>query len=221
MFLVTAFSFLSLYNGFTEYIGEEDGVIALHGNRGSTPLTTIVPTYLSENVSRLNGVIASSPEVIAPVTMDDIAVFIRGINPEEFTKLTTLTIINGESLSINDSAATIVGKNLAHKLNLHVGDKILVYGLLSKTYAELTIKGIYASESIIDDESLVPLYVGQWLRGISYNYVSIIRMKLDYTLTNIDTIYAELAKNATVSTPAPTLSPTSNTNQKSLNELIP
>jgi len=221
MFLVTAFSFLSLYNGFTEYIGEEDGVIALHGNRGSTPLTTIVPTYLSENVSRLNGVIASSPEVIAPVTMDDKAVFIRGINPEEFTKLTTLTIINGESLSINDSAATIVGKNLAHKLNLHVGDKILVYGLLSKTYAELTIKGIYASESIIDDESLVPLYVGQWLRGISYNYVSIIRMKLDYTLTNIDTIYDELAKNSTVATPAPTLSPTSNTNPKSLNELIP
>jgi ABC-type lipoprotein release transport system permease subunit len=221
MFLVTAFSFLSLYNGFTGYIGEEDGVVALHSNRGSTPLTTIVPTFLSENVSRLNGVIASSAEVIAPVTIEDKAIFIRGINPEEFSKLTTLTMVDGESLSLNDSTSTIVGKNLAHKLNLQVGDKILVYGLLSKTYAELTIKGIYASESIVDDESLVPLYVGQWLRGVSYNYVSIIRIKLDYTLTNIDTIYDELAKNATASTPAPTLSPTSSTNPKSLNELIP
>ena len=67
MFLVTAFSFLSLYNGFTEYRVKKMELLLCIATE-VVLLTTIVPTFLSENVSRLNGV-ASSAEVIAPVTM--------------------------------------------------------------------------------------------------------------------------------------------------------
>lgn len=216
LFLVTAFSFFSFYNGFTNYIGEETDVVAIHSNIGSTPLTAIVPTYLADYVRSIDGVLASSPEVIAPVSLDDHAVFVRGISLDEFTKLNDLHLLQGELLDMNDGYGAVVGKDLAERLNLKVGDSLLVFGVISQTYVELTVKGVFQSDSVMDDEILVPIYVGQWLRGVNYNYVSFIRVKLDYSLTNVDYVYREIAQNVSSPTPSP-----GGTKQPSLRDLIP
>src|SRR3972149_6118842 len=91
LFSVTAFSFLSFYHGFTAYLGEEKDIVAICSKVGSTPYSGTVPIYLANRISSINGVLASSPEVIAPSVIEGESIFIRGIVPEEFAKLNKLT----------------------------------------------------------------------------------------------------------------------------------
>ena len=92
-------------------------------------------------------------------------------------------------------------------------------GVLSEKYAELQIKGVFQSGSSLDDEALVPLYVGQWLRGISYDQVTLIRAKIDLTQTNSELVYQEIA-NQTNPKPSPSGTSKSQTEQE-LQGLIP
>ena len=69
-------------------------------------------------------------------------------------KLNSLTIIQGNNLSFNNTNSVIIGKNLSERLNLKTGDKILALSVLSKQYVELQIEGIYQSSSPLDDEVL-------------------------------------------------------------------
>jgi ABC-type lipoprotein release transport system permease subunit len=196
LFLVTAFSFLSFYNGFTNFMGEEKDIVAIYGNAGRTPFSGAIPAYLADKISPLNGVLASSPEAIAPSVIKDKSLFIRGIIPQEFFKLNNIAITEGEPLKLTDANSAMVGKRLSQRLNLQVNDKILAFGVLKERYVELQIKGIYESNSAMDDEALVPLYVGQWLRGLDYNSVSLIRAKIDPNKTTADNLYQTIAKEA-------------------------
>ena len=75
----------------------------------------------------------------------------------------------------------------------------------------------------MDDEALAPLYVGQWLRGIPYNQVSLIRAKIDVPQTNSELVYQEIANQTSPQPSSPTTSPgTSNTEtDQELEGLIP
>jgi len=202
LFSITAFSLLGFHRGFTAYLGEGEDIVAIYDRKSSTPFTGLVPVYLAERISSLNGVLASSPEVIAPCMLKGEAVFLRGIIPEDFTKLSQLTIIEGGALERGDVNSVIVGKNLAEKLNLKPNDKVLVLGALADRYLELNVKGIYISHSAMDDEVLAPLYVGQWLRGADYGHVTIIRFKIDKGLISPAAIFEEVAKEASEPTPS-------------------
>jgi ABC-type lipoprotein release transport system permease subunit len=204
LFSITAYSFLGFYNGFTNYIGAESNIVAVYGTTGSTPLTGIVPLSLTDKISSVNGVLACSPEVIAPVVIDGKSVFIRGILPEDISKLNNLTVTEGEPLYLTDVDCAVVGKGLSEKLNLKPGDKITAYSVLSEKYADLQIKGVYESGSPIDDEALVPIYVGQWLRSLTYDQVSVIRAKIDPNQVSANQLYQVIAKEASPSgTPQP------------------
>lgn len=221
LFSVTAYSFLGFYNGFTNYVGEEKDIVAIYSKIGSTPFTGIVQIDIANKIASLEGVIAISPETIAPSTINHQSVFIRGIIPQELTKLNPLTIVEGQTLNITDTNSAIIGKSLADRLQLKTGDKILAFSVLSQRYVELQIKGVFQSESSINDEALVPLYVGQWLRGISYNYVTLIRAKINVTQTNANQIFQQIANQTTPqSTVSPSPTPKSEA-QRELEGLIP
>jgi len=179
LFSITAFSLLGFYKGFNAYLGEGEDVVAIYERRSRTPFTGTVPMYLAEQISPIKGVLASSPEVIGPCIVKSESIFIRGIIPEEFSKLNPLTIVEGDMLELTDVNFAIVGKGLAEGLNLKPGDKVLALGVLADRYVEVQVKGIFESQSTMDDEALVPLYVGQWLRGIDYGHVTLIRVKID------------------------------------------
>jgi hypothetical protein len=102
LFLITAFSFLGLYNGFTNYVGEEKDVVAIYGSAGSTPLTGLVPLYLADEIGSVDGVLATSPEVIVPVVINGESIFLRGVIPEELSQLNTLTATEGEMLNLTE-----------------------------------------------------------------------------------------------------------------------
>lgn len=202
LFSTTAFSLLGFYKGFNAYLGEEEDIVAIYNRASRTPFTGIVPMYLTEPISIINGVSASSPEVIVPCTMKNESTFLRGIIPEEFSKLNHLSILEGDMLELSDINSMVVGRPLAEKLDLKLGEKVLVLGVLADRYMELQVKGIYDSQSAMDDEGLIPLYVGQWLRGISYEYVTLIRVKIDHSEVSQSMLMDEIAKEASQPSPS-------------------
>ena len=196
LFSTTAISLLSLYRGWTAYLGEGEDIIAIYDRKSSTPFTGLVPAYLAGTMLTKNGVLASSPEAIAPCSIKNELIFLRGIMPEDFARLNPLTIVEGNMLKRGDLYSAVLGKNSAKKLNVRPGGKILVFGTLTERYLELHAKGVYSSNSPLDDEILAPLPVGQWLRGTDYNHVTLIRLKIDRDVTSPAAIFEEIAKEA-------------------------
>jgi len=208
LFSITAFGFFGFYKTFNAYLGESDDIIVIYQTGSTTPFTGFIPLQLTSRIENITGVLASSPEVTAPTLVKRKSVFFRGVIPEEFSKLNPLTILNGKTLQLKDTDSAIVGKRLADTLNLAVGNKILVLGALAERYLELEIKGIYESNSAFDDEAIVPLYVGQWLRGTNYETVTLIRVKIDRGKLTPTLLYEAIAKEAKAPQPDGKTKPT-------------
>jgi ABC-type lipoprotein release transport system permease subunit len=220
LFSITAYSFLGFYNGFSSYVGEEQAIAAVYSKRGSTPFSGVIAVQAATELSSLSGVVAVSPEVLAPCTISDQSVFVRGIIPEEAAQLNPLKIVDGQTLNFTDTNSAIIGEGLAQRFHLKIGDKVLVIGVLSKQYAELNVKGVFTSDSSLNDEALVSLYIGQWLRGISYNQVTLVRIKIDPSQTSINQLYGQISANKTDPSTSPAPAPTSQI-QHQLQELLP
>ena len=172
LFFTTALSLMGFYRGFTYYLGEEKGVIVIYDIKSRTPFTGLVPANLGDNLN-----ITRSPEVIVPCILRNESVFLRGVIPQNFLRIDRIKMEEGEILGNDDLNSAIVGKNLAERLHIRTGDKLLVLGVLADRYVELDVKGIFSSSSPMDDEIIAPLHVGQWLRGTDYSYVTLIRIK--------------------------------------------
>lgn len=194
LFSMTAFSLLGFYKSFNAWLGEGEDIVAIYSRKSSTPFTGLVPTYLAQNIRAMNGVLASSPEAMVPCILKEEPIFLRGVIPEEFSKLSPLTIMDGKKLELTDMNSIIVGQSLAKKVGLKLSDIVLIQGVLSDRCLELQVKGIYRSNSAMDDEALAPIYVGQWLRGTDYDHVTLVRVKIDKTVTGLKEILEELAK---------------------------
>ncbi len=221
LFSVTAYSFLGFYNGFTNYAGEEKDVVAVYSKTGSTPFTGIVSIAAVNELTALRGVVAVSPETITPCMVEGISVFVRGVLPDELAELNPLSIVGGEGLTVNDTGQAMVGERLANRLGVNVGDKILVLSVLSPKYVEVQIKGVFYSDSSLNDELIVPLYMGQWLRNLSYNDATLIRAKIDPAQTSASQLCQEIT-NQTTSSPDSSPSPTPKSEaQQQLENMLP
>ncbi|MEM3549539.1 MAG: ABC transporter permease [Candidatus Bathyarchaeia archaeon] len=189
LFSITALILTGFYKGFASYLGEEENIIAIYNPKARTPYTSSVPAYLAERLAALKGVIAASPEVTAPCLLNGKAIFLRGVTPENLARLNPLIIVEGEALNPMDINSAVVGKNFAQKHNLKINSEILLHGIFSDRYVELQVKGIFASKSVLDDEVLTPLHVGQWLRGMDYSHVSFIRLKINKDIVTPNIIF--------------------------------
>jgi ABC-type lipoprotein release transport system permease subunit len=218
LFLVTSLSFIGFYKSFNAYLGEENDVIAVYDKQSKTPFTGSIPVYLTEQVSTAKGVLVSSPETITPCIVNSQSLFVRGVSPNVFVKLNPIELIEGKTFNQSDLGSVMLGKNLAERLKVNINDKILILAALTDRYLELEVSGVYQSGSIMDDEALVPLNVGQWLRFNDYNHVTLIRAKIDPRVVGADEIYQELAKNAQTA-----LSSSSNLSNQAVNyqEIMP
>jgi len=198
LFSITAFSFFSFYKAFNAYLGEGEDIIAIYSPKGIGPFTDFVPLSLVGHVESLDGVQATSPETVTSSIIKGKSALIRGVIPEEFSKLNQITILDGEALQFRDTNFMIAGWGLAKTLNLAIGDEVLILGVLSDVYLTLKIKGIYESHTTLDDEAIVPLYTGQWLRGINYDTINILRVKIDRNKITSTQLYEAISKQAEV-----------------------
>jgi ABC-type lipoprotein release transport system permease subunit len=220
LFSVTAYSFLGFYNGFSNYVSQQDNIVAVYSTTESTPFTGIVSLSAVNTIASLTGVVAVSPEVIAPSMIGKQSVFVRGVLPNQLEKLNTLTFVAGQEFGSNDANSAIIGSNLANRLNLKVSDMFLAQGVLSRQYVELKIVGIFETASSLNDEALVPIYVGQWLRGLTYDDATVFRVKIDPTQSNVKQLYQEIAAKTNSITSTPSLIPKSDS-QKELEKIMP
>lgn len=196
LFSVTAFSFLGFYKAFNAYLGESEDIIAIYNRKGAWPFTEFIPLSLVAHVESIDGVLATSPETVAPSLIKGKSAFIRGVIPEEFSKLNQITMLDGEALQFRDTDFIIVGRGLAKTLNLAIGNKVLILGVFSDRYLTLEVKGIYESHTTLDDEAVVSLYAGQWLRGINYDTINILRVKIDRNKITPTQLYETISKQA-------------------------
>ncbi len=202
LFSVTALSFLGFYNSFNAYLGEDTDIVAVYDAQSRTPFSGVVPAYFAERLGDVDGVLACSPEVITPCVIRNQTVFVRGALPDALSQVNSVVMVEGEFLESNSLDSVVFGARAADRLNVKVNDSVLVFATLADRYLELRVAGIYSSRSTMDDEALVQLNVGQWLRFSDYNRVTLIRVKINPELTNINAIYGDLAKNASAATPS-------------------
>lgn len=197
LFSVTAFTLQGFYNSFNGYLGVGEDIVAIYDRGSNTPFTGLVPKYLAEKISIIDGVYISSPEILVPCITEDISIFLRGILPDVFFELNRLTLVEGDMLEQSDVNSVMLGINLAERLGLNLGDGILLHGVLKSKYVELKIKGIYVTDSGLDDEALTLLHLGQWLsRTDDYNYVTLIRVKTDGSSETLNKIFEKIAEEA-------------------------
>ena len=88
------------------------------------------------------------------------------------------TIMEGNPLAANDTTQAMVRATLAGQLGLHPGSQITVVGGVRATIAQLTVKAVFSTGTPLDNEVVAPLWVGEWLRGLGYGTVSILRIEV-------------------------------------------
>src|SRR5208282_3970610 len=111
-------------------------------------------------------------------TLGNQPVMVRGVDPESFMELQDPVILEGSAIAANDTNQVMVGETLAKQMGLHPGSQITVVGGVRATIAQLAVKGVFSTGTPLDNEVVAPLWVGDWLRGISYNIVSILRIEV-------------------------------------------
>lgn len=200
LFMYTSTTLLGFYSSFNAYLGEGKNIVVLYDKNSRTPFTGLISLYLLNKIKNKPGVLAYSPEVVVPCVMNDKPILVRGVIFEDFLKVNPITIVNGSMLKVNDINSMIVGKNVAEKFNLKLNDKVLIFGVLANRYVELQVKGIYESQSSMDNEVIVQLYIAQLLRGIDYSQVTLIRVKIDRNITNPTSIFKDIVNESSKTT---------------------
>ncbi|MDG7001984.1 MAG: hypothetical protein JRN15_23030 [Nitrososphaerota archaeon] len=178
-FTLTASVLFSLESAGSSILGESSGVVIVSQGNSRAPFTGALPISLVNNLQSIRGVLSVSPEVIAPSTVANKSVIVRGVDPREFELLQSPAIISGRLISLNDTSGVMVGSALASELHVQVGSNIAIVGAIFPSFAFVQVVGIFHTGRSFDEEIVSPLWIGQWLRGFRYNVVSIFRVQVD------------------------------------------
>ncbi|MHC1637277.1 MAG: ABC transporter permease [Candidatus Nezhaarchaeales archaeon] len=195
LFSVTSMGLLGLYNTMTIGMSGGSKCIVVYDFKSSTPLSGIIPlstVSLLENLS-----LPLSPEVLVPCLIGSHVVVVRGVVPSCFYNVSELRIVEGEPLLDRDLKAALVGLDVAKMLNVGVGDELLIRSVIADRYVKLVVKGIFESAGPLNGEVIVPLHVGQWLRGLSYSSITLIRIKADGLEEELNNYLKSLFKSET------------------------
>ncbi len=169
----------SIVNSTASYLGESESILVISNPEASTPYTSIIPLELTDTINSIDGVLEVSPEVMTAAVYKDKAVYFRGVDASSFWYFTELTYQEGQLLTVNDTFEVSVGINFAQRNNLEVGDYITLFSTRSEAAIELKIKSIFSSNTLLDDEIIASLWIGQFFAFEDFNYITHIRVEID------------------------------------------
>ena len=169
----------SIIRGVELYTGGSQGSLIIFSNRSSTPFTGILDLSMINELSRVPGVKYISPELPVPVYLNDSPIVLRGVDPNVFMQCTPIRVLKGFFLNEDDYNGVVLGETLADKMNVDIGSKILVTGVLTKMFQPMIVKGIIRAPYPYDSEALVIIDEARYFRGIYGNYSSMIRVIVD------------------------------------------
>jgi len=178
---ITLFSSITIESAFktiSSILVEDDNIYVIYSGEAKLPITGFLPAHLAEIILASSNVVSVSPEVTVLCRFNGSGiVMVRGIDPNLFTKTFDLNIVKGSLFSFTEIYTSTVGVDLAKKMNVTVGSKIVLISDPWNRYVIVTVKGIHKTDTPIDSEVLVSLPTAQYLRGMDPNYVSIIHVK--------------------------------------------
>jgi len=185
---MTASIFINTYYFFLKTFSTEDTVL-IYNSKAISPVTSSLPTSLYNKIANIKGVLAVSPEIISITQYNNsILIVVRGIDITLFSKMQKMEIIEGRNLNIKDGYVALAGIKLTEKLNLKINQTIILFSSFTNRILELKVVGKFKTNTVIDQELLVPLFVASWLNGYSTDYVSFFRIKIDNKVTNMEEI---------------------------------
>ncbi len=177
-FAVSSSILLSVENTASGMLGESGDTIVVAQANSRAPFLGTLPHALAGDLGSVAGVQVIDPEVFAPSTLSNQPVMVRGVDPHSFMELQNPTIVAGSALADNDTTQAMVGETLAKQMDLHPGSQITIVGGVRATIAELTVKAVFSTGTPLDNEVIAPLWVGDWLRGLGYGTISILRIEV-------------------------------------------
>jgi len=160
------------------FLGSQD-VYVITDKGTNSVINSKLDISLADQLIELGIVDDASPEIFAFGELRGSAVVIRGVNFTSFLVVEAPQLIEGELPDDSDLSNALVGKRLAERINLAIGDRIPLVGSYNPSVAEVEIRGIIESGSGIDDELIVSLPVAQTISGTPSSQVSIIRVRGD------------------------------------------
>ena len=177
-FTVTFSLLLTADNIGSNALGESNGIVIISSGNSRTPITSVIPIALIGKIEAVSGISSVSPEVLAPSTLSNNSIMVRGVDPQIFDRIDHPQILRGNGIQLNATTEVMVGSTLASQLKIDVGNQLLLMGAIYPVSVNVLVTGIFHTGTAIDDEIIAPLWVGQWLRGLQYSAVSIIRVEL-------------------------------------------
>jgi ABC-type lipoprotein release transport system permease subunit len=117
---------------------------------------------------------AASPEITCFCVIRNQPVIVRGVNLDDFLELENSTLMRGEVT--NPERYAVIGRKLADRLSLDIGDRFLLTGSSASALFQLEIDAFYKG-NYSEDELLVPLSYARKMAGLADNTVLFIRVR--------------------------------------------
>ncbi len=177
------------------YFGVTDDVIVISNPEANTPFTSILPLDLISAIQYVPGVKVVSPEIMTAAVYNDQAIYYRGIDPITFWNFTDVEYIKGTPITLDDTYNVSVGERFAQRNNIDVGDFFTIYSTRADSALELRVKSIFKTATLLDDEIIGPLWIGQFLSFGNFDYISHIRVKVDLDIIRNKEKIAEMVNS--------------------------
>ncbi len=181
----TGLYMVSMYRTLTSSLMINDGDAVITSSTSKLPHTGLV-RYATTRIANVEGIELVSPEVITPVVLNGEVVFLRGVNLSLFNKLADATLVGDMTRGDNE---VLVGIRLSNYLRIHVGDSYVITAIPTGKEVKVFVSGVFRSNTSLDDEVVGDLRVVQELRGVSPDYVTLVRIRagglIDTLLHNI------------------------------------
>lgn len=146
-----------------------------------TNINTPIRTSLAHKLNEEAFVDVASPEIYAfsyiinRKNMKHEPVIVRGIEPENFLDIENARMVKG-GYSGN---FMLIGEGLSRRLGIQMEDSVTITGSTAPAILELTVTGIFSSDTSSNDQILIPLSYARKLMGLDEDDVLIIRVKTD------------------------------------------
>ena len=138
--------------------------------------TAALNASLADELNAGNQTVVASAEVYAFSVVNDQPIIVRGVKLDDFFAIENGTIIEGNVT--NDVSFAVVGKDMARRTKLEVGDRFILTGSSSPALFQLKVDAIYDSEMGADD-LLISLPRARKIAGLGENEASVIRVKTE------------------------------------------
>jgi ABC-type antimicrobial peptide transport system permease subunit len=147
--------------------------------------TTRLSASMVDSLKNQTNVVAASAEISCFSVIRNSPVLVRGVNLDDFLKIEESKLIEG--IVEDPDRFAVIGKKLANKINLDVGDRFLLTGSSSSAIFQMEIDAIYEGR-YSEDELLVPLAYARKMAGLSEDTVLFIRVKTTNQTALVETL---------------------------------